>query len=446
MEKFNRNHQRNIRLIFEEKTGVDLNPSHKVHTRPSFKAVYVAALLVCVMLTMVSCVRVVFSPLRGDELALWGSYEGDGIVAVTVTNGSKKPLRLQEQVKLHSWAADGGEEEPHGEVYFDGNTNIAPGHRETIRVDLSDAYDIARLEQEENAKYYLLLTNQNFLFGQDWMCSFSFRPSEPVTAETEEIAAGAEPETAGEVEDDHGASGVEPAILEQMEPELRFYFENGYNGEPASRNELHRRYQEEVWNLLERTGKSIVPPVDPLLLVDKTPEHVTFDDAFPQDIQYQLVGQNHLALDGCGRMVGGTFSDRALMIQAMLPSYQGQTDGGVYLPVLYLFTYPVAEIHHDAHTFIYGQLLSFAEMEPYKVYQDAEYVVYDMTYLFYRDLDAYIDDFITTRTDIYFDEAVRQRVHNIFDYHSNFEILAPQFHYNTEDGEIPGQNELLIGR
>lgn len=440
-------------LDFEEKTGVDFAPAHKMHTRTGWKAVYAAAVLAVAMLTMVSCAYVVFSPLHGDELALSGSYAGNGVVEVTVTNGSEKHLRLQENVRLISWAADGGEEAPHGEVYFEGNTGIAPGASETIRIDLSEAYDIPRLEQAENPKYYLLLTNKNFLFGHDWICSFSFRASEPAPTEVQPIvqpteADTTEPETTEPTEDSGTPVGVEPEIWENIAPELRFYFENAYNGESAARNEQHLRYQEKVRELLLRTDKQIVRPVDPLLLVNKTPEDVTFDSTFPQDIQYQLVGQNHLALDGCGRMVGSVFgggvSDRALMIQAMLPNDRGQTDGGVYLPLLYLFTYPRSEIQSDDDcTFIYGQLLTFGEMEPYKVYQDGEYVVYDMTHLFYTDLDAYIDYFITTRTDIYFDETIRQRVHHIFDYHRDYDLLAPQFHYNTIEGEIPGHNELL---
>lgn len=462
MKKFNQNHERTIRLIFEEKTGVDLAPAHKMHTRTNWKAVYAAAVLVAVMLTMVSCAYVVFSPLGGDELALSGSYAGNGVVEVTVTNGSEKHLWLQENVRLVSWAADGEEEIPHGEVHFEGNTSIAPSSSEIIRIDLSDAYDIPRLEQVENPKFYLLLTNKDFLFGHDWMCSFSFRASEPeptearevvqsTEAENTEVAVSTEAESTKPIEINGTPFGVEPEIMENIAPELRFYFENAYNGESASKNELHFYYQEKVRELLLRTDKRIVQPAAPLLLVNKTPENVTFDETFPQDIQYQLVGQNHLALDGCGRMVGSLFSggdsDRALMIQAMLPNYRGQTDGGVYLPLLYLFTYPRSEIQsNDDCAFIYGQLLTFDEMAPYKVYQDGEYVVYDMTHLFYTDLDAYIDYFITTRTDIYFDETIRQRVHNIFDYHRDYDILAPQFHYNTMEGEIPGHNDLLNSR
>lgn len=57
-----------------------------------------------------------------------------------------------------------------------------------------------------------------------------------------------------------------------------------------------------------------------------------------------------------------------------------------------------------------------------------------LTDLFYTDLDAYIDYFLTTRDDIYFDESVRRRVHNIYEYYKDHDTLSGQFVYYKMDG------------
>ena len=104
----------------------------------------------------------------------------------------------------------------------------------------------------------------------------------------------------------------------------------------------------------------------------------------------------------------------------------------MYLPLIYLFTYEVSATQgEDAYAFIYGQLIPFSEMEQYKVYQDEQYAVYEVTDLFYTDLDAYIDDFLATPQALYCDENVRERVHNIYEYYKNHENLT--FHYNQPD-------------
>lgn len=46
----------------------------------------------------------------------------------------------------------------------------------TIVIDLSEGYNIAELEGPlpSGDWYYLVLTNNNFVFGQDWMCGIDF--------------------------------------------------------------------------------------------------------------------------------------------------------------------------------------------------------------------------------------------------------------------------------
>ena len=185
----------------------------------------------------------------------------------------------------------------------------------------------------------------------------------------------------------------------------------------------------------EFTG-NVISPVDPGLIVGPSPADVVFDETFPKELQYQLVGEHYTSLDGYGRMVGAKANgigdtDLCLKLEALLPQYPGQTDGGVGMPLIYLFTYETPmTLEKDNYAFIYGRVMTFEELKGYKVYEDQQYTVYEVTDLFYTDLDAYIDWFLTTRTDIYSDEQVRQRIRNIYDYYKVKENLTNAFYYN----------------
>ena len=80
-----------------------------------------------------------------------------------------------------------------------------------------------------------------------------------------------------------------------------------------------------------------------------------------------------------------------------------------------------------AFAFLYGRILTFAQLEESKVYEDAQYVVYDVTDLYYTDLEAYIDTFVSGNA-VYFDESVRIRLHNIRDHYREPGNLI--FYYN----------------
>lgn len=396
MEKFNKYNQRNIRLIFEEKTGVDLNPAHKIRPRRVGRLAALAAMLAIVVLTTVACQKQIFSPLSGDELALTGNYQGEGVVEVTVTNNSDRPLELQKQTKLMSWATSKEVERLDGRADFDGNTHIAPHSTETIRVDLSAAYDISALETEAAQVYYLLLTNQDFLFGQDWMCSFHLGEETPET--TEPVIQSPE------------SCAVEDEILENIEPELRFYFEDSYWDEAPAFEKQHFAYQDKVRELLMRLDGHLVRPADPWLKVHGPEEW----DA--------LTFHQVSSLDGCNRLVssefGGAASTHALTLSGLVPGNRDEYDGGAYIPLVYLFSYPKADIQsQEDYAFIYGQLLTFAQLESDKVFENDQYVTYEVTDLFYTDLDGYLDDWAVMRQDVRIDETACQRLREMYSYY-----------------------------
>ena len=204
-EKFNGNHLKNIQTIFEKKTGTKVSAKKNyVNYRYAFAF---SAVLLC-FLTFSAFAYAKFSSLNGDEVAFYPNYKGNGIVEITIDNYSDVDLVLEEQIQLRRWST--GEEVvgDKDKVTFS-NTEIEADSRETIRIDLSKGYDMEELEKplSSNDHYYLILTNNNFAFGQDWMCSIDFdgritcevpdrdsgkyssgKVTEVVKADTEEVA------------------------------------------------------------------------------------------------------------------------------------------------------------------------------------------------------------------------------------------------------------------
>ncbi len=118
------------------------------------------------------------------------------------------------------------------------------------------------------------------------------------------------------------------------------------------------------------------------------------------------------------------------MVCVSLPQNQGQVDGGIGdFKLIYYFTFPTQELKQEgAYAFVYGRILTFPQMEENKVYEDEEYTVYDLTDLFYADVDQYLDDFVSAYGgDVYLDDEVRQQVHEVYQFYRDRDTL--RFHY-----------------
>ena len=100
MDSFNRTNLQNIKNIFEEKTGVDLDMGRQ-HRHPIKSAMLIAAVLICSLTTTAFAVSL-FSSLSGDDLSLSATYAGDGVVSIYIENRSDKKLSFQKQLKLMS--------------------------------------------------------------------------------------------------------------------------------------------------------------------------------------------------------------------------------------------------------------------------------------------------------------------------------------------------------
>lgn len=425
MSRFKKENLRHIRNIFEEKTGADLNPAHRYQPRRPARVTLVFAVVLLFALTMAGFTMKLFSPLSGDELSLAGTYEGKGIVSVQVENKSDKDLRFQEKTKLMRWVGSEEVESLGGKVIFK-NTEFPAHSSGTMIMDISAAYDVSALEGSDTSGewFYFVLTNHDFLFGHDWMCSVTFGAQKETIPEELPVYTG---DTTAE-------------NIEQIEEELRFYFEETYQ-EVLAFNGANFQYQQKVEEVLARFDGTIVPALSPTIMVggpsvfldpepkmDKPPEEVIFDHNIPQEQQYLLTWADWTYTDAYGRMVASV-DEKAWSQVAVLPQRQGETDGGIPLPLIYLFVYDAEMAKDENFAFIYGQLHSFAEMEAYKVLEDEHYAVYDATDLIYTDVDAYLDYFLTTRTDIYCDDQIRQRIHNIYHFYQDKENIRSLYGY-----------------
>lgn len=404
MSKMTKHNLNRIKDRFETETGVELVPAHR-NINP--RRILILAAVIALGAVLAAFTSPLFTPLDGDELTLEGTYLGDGIVSVQVRNDSDKVLII-EDAKLFSWNDGEVEKLPGGEVRLE-NTRMEPHSEGVLTVNLSQAYDIEYLEstvpgKPKDAWHYLVLTNHSFLFGHDWMCSFHF-VEETEIPESEPVQV----------------SNPQAQNMGEIEEELRFYFENAYYDVIPAFNEANFTYQQKVQEVLMRTEGTLVRPVDPMLLVEPS-----------ADVP---VTQGYRSLDGYQRIVGSEFSgvasDFVLQLAGMIPTEQGESDGGVTIPLIYLATYEAKAVKQEgAYAFLCGRILPFAKLEERKVYEDEQYVVFDVTDLYYTDLDAYIDTFVSGNS-VYFDESIREGLHDIRNYYKDKDNL--NFYYNLPD-------------
>lgn len=408
MTRFDQDNLKNIRAVFQNKTGVELPGARRVRRPVRAFVLLAAALALCLSATAFA--YSLFSSLSGDELGLSAAYEGDGVVSVLVENRSGKNLCFQPALKLMRWST-GEEIRPlSGEVSFQ-NTEIPAHSSGTMTIDLSAAYDMEELEEPlEDDWYYLVLTNNHFAFGQDWMCSVAFSE-----AAEEAPAVPAAPAQADE------------AAVERAEESLRSYFE-AVSLDTADRQAMDAEYVRAYTALFDGFEGNIIPSVSPVLpgnriasdtrylRVDDPAYGVILDESVPAEEQKLLVGQHWRSCDVNFKMLAAE-GEYALELSAQLP-LQKYADATRELPLLYLLTYEKAAVTGEGkYAFIYGQLLSFGELEPYRVYEDDTYVCYEVSGLIYSDLESYTRSFAGQNPDVRFDGQVWARVENIYNYY-----------------------------
>ena len=370
MSEFKKENLENIKNFFEEKTGVEL-PRRKAVRRSAKIVIALAAVIACLSITAFAGVQ--FSSLDGDELALDAKYEGEGIVTISVENRSDKLLEFDEKFYLRRWSGDTVAVDMSA-VRFE-NTSFAPNSSGVMRIDLSDACDVSVLERplDGNDHYYFLLTNNGFAFGQDWMCSVDFAPD----AEKEIVII--EP---AEQEDIVPSSSADSR--EQIEDSLRPYFEN-VSLDIIMRRQQAYEYIKAYTALLESFDGEVISSVSPCLpgnrlditqplLTVTAPneyEHRTFHRWTGVDADYRII-----ATDG----------EYAYVVDAVLQ----YGEYNLTVPALFILSYERERISDDAYAFIHGRLLTFAELEQYKVFEGEGKVSYEISALIYDDPAEYL--------------------------------------------------------
>ena len=113
--------------------------------------------------------------MNGDDAMFAMVYQGDGRFDIVVINNSDRELKLQDKVKVMQWST-GKEVEGDNEKISMEILTIAPHSQGVVSIDISEGYDVGAMEENlpDGDWYYFVLTNNNFAFGQDWMCSFDF--------------------------------------------------------------------------------------------------------------------------------------------------------------------------------------------------------------------------------------------------------------------------------
>lgn len=389
MSEFKKENLENIKGIFEQRTGVSL-PERRRIRRPVKLALVLAAVLVCLSVTAFAGMQ--FSVLEGDDLSLDGVYEGEGVVAITVENRSDKLLEFEEKIYLQRWLG-GSVAVDMSAVRFE-NTTFAPKSKGIMRIDLSDACDIAALEQPLAAgdHYYFLLTNNGFAFGQDWMCSVDFAPNvknEPADIEPIEQA-------------DIAPSSSEDGRA-QIEESLRPYFEN-ISLDIIMRRQQAYEYIDAYTELLAGFEGEVVESVSPCLPGNRLDiTQPLFTVAVPEG--EWGIGSFHTwtSVDADYRLIA-TEEEDAYVVEAVIDTAGGQLS----VPMLFILSYEREQIKDDAYAFIHGRLLTFAELEPYKVFEGEGKVSYEISSLIYDDPIEYVRAIDEQDGDIDLDEAAAE--------------------------------------
>ena len=360
-----------IQARFEAQTGVTL-PRRRPVRRIWRTAALVA--VVAALLTVTAFGAGLFPAQAADDLHFSAVYEGDGLIQLQVENGSGQDLRLQPQVKLLRWTT--GQEVPSlsGSPTFS-STEVPAHSTQSLTVDLSQAYNFDTLEEPGSGDwYYLLLTDQSFLFGHDWMCSVDF-----FGTETEEESPLPSP----------AAPAPDADSLQTILEPLRFYFEAFPEDLDAIRA-LDDQYVAAYTSLLAQYEGRLVPSVSPVLPGNRLSSAVPWLTARPgSPVNTLLPGCNWSSM-GENRKYLATQGEYALVFSLELP-LRAYEDAYQPLPLLYLFTYEKAALEQpDALVFLSGRLLSPEELAPYQVYEDERYVCYEVSPLLFPDLEAYV--------------------------------------------------------
>lgn len=375
----------NIRYIREAEEYIERKDHHiSLRRFTLIAAILITALCLCAFSYSY------FSTLAGDNLILTATYAGEGIVLAHVENQSERELKLEPTVKLLYYSDKDPVETTGQEPVVTGLT-IPANTTQTVRIDLRNAYDLKALERTYNDFILLQLTNKGFKPGQKWTCIVSFR-NEGRDYVPQYVTSG----------DTVRAEGVLPS--------LKAYFEN-FTPDVFARWADVANYLELVEQELSQVEGNIVEPMDPYYYWDLEEYHTLVQSS---------------CFDGYNKLLGRTDMEKIKHISLFVPRLLDgeKLDGSQEIPLFYFWIYARDSIHSpDDYAFIRGNLLTFREMEDYKIFEDDTYVIYEMHHLVYSDLRNYVEEMLIQNDSIYFDEEIWERIQRFYDTYNDREIL-----------------------
>lgn len=366
----------NTRYIQEANTYFE----QKIHP-VSFRRIVILAAIFGTILSLCAFTYTYFSTLSGDNLILTATYAGEGVVLAQIENQSDRELKLAPTVKLLQYST-GKEIAATGSAPTLTGLTIPAESTQTVRIDLRLSYNIAALEQLTNDFVCIQLTNKSFLPGQKWTCLVSFRP------------------TAGDYVPQYVKTG-DTKRAENVIPSLKPYFEN-FTPDVFARWADVPNYLELVEQELSQVEGNIVAAVSPFYYWDLEEYHTLVQPS---------------CFDGYNKLLGRTDMEKITHISIFVPRLLDgeKLDGEQEIPLFYFWTFPRYEVQSpDDYAFIRGNLLTFREMEEYKVYEDDEYIIYEMHHLVYSDLRNYVEEMLIQNDSIYFDDEIWTRIQHFY--------------------------------
>ena len=366
-----------IRYIQEAESYFD----QKIHP-VSMRRIIVFAAILALLLSLCAFTYTYFSTAAGDTLILTAKYAGEGIVLAEVQNQSDKSILLEPSIKLLYYSTNTPVETTGSAPAVTG-LEIPAMKTQTVRIDLRQSYDLTKLENLTNDFICLQLTNKGFLPGQKWTALVSFRPN---TGEyvPQYVKTG----------DTVRSSGVIPS--------LRAYFEN-FTPDVFARWADVPNYLELVEQELSQVDGNIVAPVDPFYYWDLEEYHTLVQSS---------------CFDGYNKLLGRTDMEKITHISIFVPRLLDgeKLDGVQEIPLFYFWIFPRNQIQSsEDYAFIRGNLLTFREIEEYKIYEDNEYVIYEMHHLVYSDLRNYVEEMLIQNDSIYFNDEIWERIQSFYE-------------------------------
>ena len=351
------------------------------------------ALLAAVLITLLCLCAFTygyFTTLAGDNLILTATYAGEGIVLAHVENQSDRDLKLEPTVRLLYYSDKDPVATTEQEPIVTGLT-IPAKSRQTVRIDLRNAYDLDELEHIYNDFILLQLTNKGFAPGQKWTCIVSFR-KESNDYVPQYVTSG----------DTVRAEGVLPS--------LTAYFEN-FTPDVFARWADVPNYLELVEQELSQIEGNIVEPVDPWYYWDLEEFHTLVQSS---------------CFDGYNKLLGRNDTEKIKHISLFIPRLLDgkKLDGTQEIPIFYFWIFAKSDIQSpDDYAFIRGNLLAFHEIDQYKVFEDDDYVIYELHHLVYSDLRNYVEEMLIQNDSIYFNADIWERVQRFYDTYNDQERL-----------------------